>query len=127
MLSHLLAHTAKSLVYSLLPKSMREGEFIQLDRLLVSSEVLPKPACALTNPQGIFINVYLFGCVGSQLWYVRPSAAAPGLSSCGTRAPGHTGSVVGTLRLTRPTAHGILGPPPNQGLNPHLLRCKTDS
>ena len=48
-----------------------------------------------------------------------------GFSSCGTRAPEHTGSVVAVRQLSCPAACGILVPRP--GIEPTFLHWKVDS
>ena len=79
----------------------------------------------------IYLFIYLFGCVGSWLWYVgsslcyeRSFIATHRLSSCGTWAPGCVGSVTAASWLIFSVAYGFLCH--NQGSNPHSLHCKVN-
>ena len=70
-----------------------------------------------------FFNIYLFGCVGSQLQHAGSSLhhggsfiVMHGLSKCGAWALEHSGSLTAGHRLSCPEACGILVPQP--GIQP---------
>ena len=57
-----------------------------------------------------FFNIYLFGCIGSQLQHVGSFIGVHRLSSCRAQAPEHRGFIVVACGLSCSKACGILVP-----------------
>ena len=58
----------------------------------------------------VFFNIYLFGCIGSQLQHVGSFIGVHRLSSCRAQAPEHRGFIVVACGLSCSKACGILVP-----------------